>query len=231
MSYSDGDVPNAVFKEKYYWDERFAQEKVYDWLTKFDQVSMYLLPLLKVNDKILMVGCGNSTFSRDLYNAGYKNITNIDFSAVVIDKMKEKYKLECPEMTWEVMDMTDLSGFEDQYFDVVIDKAAMDALAVDEGDVWDPAEHVIKAIDRTCSENARVLKTDGGKFVQISFAQPHFRTKYLMGYRAAQIECSPYEAQTGYANRYNWNLAYQTLVVENGGCLENFLYTMIKGKH
>jgi hypothetical protein len=41
------------------------------------------------------------------------------------------------EMRWLTMDMLDMS-FDDSSFDVVIDKATMDALMVDEGDVWNP---------------------------------------------------------------------------------------------
>ena len=37
------------------------------------------------------------------------------------------------------MDMTSMTGFEDATFDVVLDKAAMDALVTDEGDPWNPS--------------------------------------------------------------------------------------------
>jgi hypothetical protein len=40
----------------------------------------------------LIIGCGNSSLGYDLSKeAGYSNIDNIDYSSVVIDKMKEKY--------------------------------------------------------------------------------------------------------------------------------------------
>ena len=48
--------------------------------------------------KILMLGCGNANFSADLYDDGYKNITNVDISSVVIQQMIEKNKSERPEM-------------------------------------------------------------------------------------------------------------------------------------
>jgi 2-polyprenyl-3-methyl-5-hydroxy-6-metoxy-1,4-benzoquinol methylase len=56
---------------------------------------------LKSSDKILVVGCGNSNFSSDLYDAGYLGIINIDFSQVVIDIMKEKNK-DRMQMEWKV---------------------------------------------------------------------------------------------------------------------------------
>ena len=42
--------------------------------------------------KILNVGAGNSPFSETMYEEGYKNITNIDFSDIVVEDMKEKYQ-------------------------------------------------------------------------------------------------------------------------------------------
>ena len=40
------------------------------------------------------IGAGNSILSEDMYKEGYKNITNIDFSEIVVDDMQTKYKNE-----------------------------------------------------------------------------------------------------------------------------------------
>ena len=77
------------------------------------------------------------------------------------------------------MDMTDMK-FGDAKYDIVLDKGSMDALTIDEGDVWYPNESTIRCVHRMCHSVSRVLKI-GGKFISISFNQPHFRTKYLMG--------------------------------------------------
>ncbi|KAJ1393771.1 S-adenosyl-L-methionine-dependent methyltransferase [Ochromonadaceae sp. CCMP2298] len=130
------DNSNSRFGKVDYWNKRFADEEVYDWLVEFEHVAKDILPLLQISDRILIVGCGNSTFSRRLYDAGYTNIVNIDYSGVVIERMRELNK-DVPGMEWQTMDMRMLD-FLDKSFDVVIDKAAMDALVVDEGDVWDP---------------------------------------------------------------------------------------------
>lgn len=37
--------------------------------------------------RILIVGCGSSAFTEELYNEGFTNITNIDISAVVINQV------------------------------------------------------------------------------------------------------------------------------------------------
>ena len=63
-------------------------------------------------------------------------------------------------------------------FDAVIDKAGMDAVLADGGDVWDPPSHLLSAA-RACTHGvARVLR-DRGTFLSLSFAQPHFRRAYL----------------------------------------------------
>jgi 2-polyprenyl-3-methyl-5-hydroxy-6-metoxy-1,4-benzoquinol methylase len=38
----------------------------------------------------LIIGCGNSNLGIDMKNDGFENIVNIDYSEVVINKMKNK---------------------------------------------------------------------------------------------------------------------------------------------
>jgi len=95
-----------------------------------------MLELIPQKDaRILMLGCGNSTLSQDMYDDGYKNIVNIDYSSVVIDQMRRRHKERRPEMEWLEMDVRDLQ-FADQSFDVAIDKGTMDAMMTSKGDVW-----------------------------------------------------------------------------------------------
>lgn len=61
-----------------------------------------------------------------MYDAGYHNIYNMDISSVVIDQMKERYA-DKEKMIWEVMDAREMS-YEDEMFDIVIDKSTIDAL-------------------------------------------------------------------------------------------------------
>lgn len=51
----------------------------FDWFKKYSDISQHLAPLIPNKDaRILMLGCGNSTLSRDMYDDGYHNILNID---------------------------------------------------------------------------------------------------------------------------------------------------------
>ncbi|KAJ8474431.1 hypothetical protein ONZ51_g7205 [Trametes cubensis] len=124
-----------------------------------------------------MLGCGNSTLSQDMYDDGYKNIVNTDYSGILIEKMRHKHSQSRPEMEWHEMDIRDLK-FEDDSFDVAIDKGTMDAMMTAKADVWDPPEEVVQNCNREVDEVLRVLRK-GGIFIYLTFGQPHFRRRYL----------------------------------------------------
>jgi SAM-dependent methyltransferase len=84
---------NLDFKKHSYWEERFEIEDEYEWLANFESSKKSLVRYLgspSSTPKILVVGCGNSNFSADLYDAGWTNVTSIDFSDVVIERMRLK---------------------------------------------------------------------------------------------------------------------------------------------
>lgn len=127
--------------------------------------------------QILVPGCGNSKLSEYLYDEGYRNITNIDFSKVVIlDMLRRNVRLR-PEMKWRVMDMTQMQ-FEKESFDIVLDKGGLDAL-------MEP-ELGPRLGDQYLSEVKRLLR-DGGKFVCLTLAESHvlglFFPKFRCGWR------------------------------------------------
>nr|CCA18468.1 conserved hypothetical protein [Albugo laibachii Nc14] len=223
---------NKDYKSQAYWNERFECEESYDWLASYHNVGEELGRYIDESDRILMVGCGNSTFSADLYKAGYKNITNLDFSQIVIDRMREKHAKCAPEMEWICGDMTKLTDtFDANTFDVVVDKAAMDAIMVDVADSWNPPEANISQAAAMCTSIHKALK-ETGVFIQISFAQPHFRKRFLMG---DDLERS--------TNVYSWTFDYHpigtmfliaqwqyslTIVLDTDVGLGYFMYVMKK---
>mmetsp|Transcript_29993 Transcript_29993/g.115158 ORF Transcript_29993/g.115158 Transcript_29993/m.115158 type:complete len:158 (-) Transcript_29993:1117-1590(-) len=143
---------NTDYKKKEYWDNRFDSEKHYDWLVSFPDVEETIRMYVKPTDRILVVGCGNSKLSFQLYEAGFRSITSIDYSDVVISRMREQYK-ETPQLIWTVADVRELSEISDAgSFDVVIDKATMDALVVDQGSPWSPSQAAIDDVFKMCKE-------------------------------------------------------------------------------
>lgn len=163
----------------------------YDWCLGYSLLKPALEPYMRTTDSILMVGCGNSSkdqqdtavdlvgLSEDLYEGGFTQIHNIDYSASVIELMGAKTQDACPSMQWSVMDMRDLGAFPSDSFDVVMDKCAMDAIWSDGGSLWDPEDQTKADIGACVAEFHRVVKP-GGTFIFISFGQPHFRKPLLV---------------------------------------------------
>ena len=69
---------------------------------------------------VLVIGCGNSALSADMYDAGYTAIVSVDYSEAVIAQMRTA-NANRAGMQWEVMNVTAMT-FPDGAFDVVIDK-------------------------------------------------------------------------------------------------------------
>jgi 2-polyprenyl-3-methyl-5-hydroxy-6-metoxy-1,4-benzoquinol methylase len=84
-----------------YWESRYSlYTREMDWYGNFqkickdfnlDKILEEGLPKKKNRAKVIELGCGNSTLAHDLVEFGFKNVTSIDFSSTVIDKMKKKY--------------------------------------------------------------------------------------------------------------------------------------------
>jgi SAM-dependent methyltransferase len=171
---------NSAYKSKQYWDLRFKKEASYEWLGNFDtcRAGYEKTGVIFDNNReqsVLVVGCGNSSFSKDLsLLCPDWRITSIDFSNVVIEKMRKQY----PELTWIVQDMTKME-FPLATFDLILDKAAMDALVADEGNSWEPSESSCKSVDDMVESCAKVLKPQGGILSIVSFQPIHFRRRHL----------------------------------------------------
>ncbi|KAG8932719.1 hypothetical protein FRC02_000683 [Tulasnella sp. 418] len=173
---------NEEYSTQEYWDSRYgseADDATFDWFKDYSDIRPLIRELLPQKDgiRILMVGCGNSSLSEEMWQDGYKNITNIDYSTVVIEKMEKKYE-DRPGMEWLVMDARDLR-FNQDSFDVVIDKGTMDAMLAVKGDVWNPPEEAVQNCMKEVDEAIRVLKRPHGVFLYLTFGQPHFRKRYL----------------------------------------------------
>ena len=135
------DLParNDTYKLKEYWDERFTVEDNFEWCKSYDDFKHLMSKHVRKNDRILMLGCGTSKLSEEMYHDGYTSIINIDYSQVVIQKMKQKHQ-HLVGMQYLVMDITNMT-FDKNSFDVIIEKGTLDTLLVDEKHLWDPSEH------------------------------------------------------------------------------------------
>jgi EEF1A lysine methyltransferase 4 len=156
-----------------YWDERYAANPnaQFDWYQPYVTLKEYLIPLLSVHPdfEILVAGCGNSGISKSLYDDGYKNITSVDLSTVVIKQMVARYATS-PQLEFLPADMTNLDGVPDKAFDLILDKALLDSMLC--GD--ESFEQALLML----AESYRVLKS-GGMYVAISYGIPSSRVALL----------------------------------------------------
>jgi len=166
-----------------FWEEQYRTElaEPFDWLFEFyDWPVEWWDRLLHTNEspgplRVLLLGCGHASLSADLSN--YLNqpgnrgaqVISVDSSTTVIEYMREAH----PNLEWHVADCRDLCNgepspehpFRDASFDLVIDKALLDAILV--------YRHVGGRHEAEVSgaaaarEAARVLRP-GGKFILFS---------------------------------------------------------------
>ncbi|KAL0863717.1 hypothetical protein Bca101_042835 [Brassica carinata] len=173
------------FTSKENWDKFFTlrgKDDSFEWYAEWPQLRDSLLPLLRDSLpssscsgslQILVPGCGNSRLSEHLYDAGFRDVTNVDFSKVVISDMLRRNIRSRPEMRWRVMDITKLQ-LADESFDTVLDKGALDAL-------MEP-EVGTKLGTQYLSEAKRVLKP-GGKFICLTLAESHVLALLFSSFR------------------------------------------------
>lgn len=93
--------------------------------------------------------------------------------------MSKRTAQSCPKMSWITADFRDMSTFPTGSFTVVLDKGSLDALWSDGGSQWSPSEAVLADIDAALKEVLRVVVKPAGRFVSISFGQPHFRVPFM----------------------------------------------------
>ena len=104
-----------------------------------------------------------------MYDAGFRNITNIDISPVCIEQMA-RTNIQRTQMTWLEMDALDMS-FPDEVFDMVIDKSTLDAILCGDNYYYKSAKMLM--------EVQRVLKT-GGIYIVLSYNPPLYRMPYFV---------------------------------------------------
>ena len=144
----------------------------------------HITPHLEVASKVLVIGCGNSQFSEQLWLNGYRHLLSIDYSETVIAQMRKKsialHGGQAPEgLQYEVMDLHRLT-LPDHSHDVIMDKACLDAL------VTDHSEAVFADVSSMIDETIRVLHPTKGKYVCVTLAQTNvlklLLTKFAIGW-------------------------------------------------
>ncbi|KAM8930338.1 eEF1A lysine and N-terminal methyltransferase isoform 2-T2 [Pelodytes ibericus] len=161
------------FASTEYWEQFFRKrgERAFEWYGGYLDLCGVLHKYIKPKDQVLVVGCGNSELSECLYDAGCKNLMNIDVSEVVIHRMSERNASKRPIMTFQLMDVTQMTC-NDAHFQAVLDKGTLDAI------LTDTEEGTLKTASMMLSEIGRVLQI-GGRYLCVSLAQAHVLEKLV----------------------------------------------------
>ena len=154
----------------FYYLIHYRRPEPFDWYQVYSGFKDIISSSLSKTDKIINIGCGNSVLSEELYEDGFENITNIDFSPKVISIMEEKYKAKFPKMTFKVMDALDMKEIQTGYYNTVIDKGTLDSVLCGDNSVANAQKMI--------SEVFRVL-APGGHYICITYGDPEHRKKYL----------------------------------------------------
>jgi len=196
-------MSGAGYGDKQYWDKRYeGQEDKYDWYLGYEQFRDLIVPLLNVAPKdtreskqgegskrsrselkVLVVGCGNSDLTEAMYDEGFTDILSIDYSEVVIDRMRKLVSSKKPDVKFDVADVREMK-YADGAYDVIVDKGTLDAVLC--------GNDSIKNAMMMLAECSRCLKKGGFLFV-VTYGQPQSRLNYL-------------EKQ-----KYKWKVRYENL--------------------
>ncbi|XP_075567158.1 eEF1A lysine and N-terminal methyltransferase isoform X2 [Pelecanus crispus] len=137
-----------------YWERFFRQrgQRPFEWYGAFPELCPVLHKYVRPRDKVLVVGCGNSELSEQMYDMGMcEDIVNIDISDMVIRQMQERSRSKRPKMSYLQMDMLQMD-FPDAHFQVVLDKGTLDAILTDE------EVATLAKVDKMFAEISRVLQ-------------------------------------------------------------------------
>lgn len=152
-------------------------------------------------DRILEVGCGNSRISESLSEDGYEEITNMDFSPVVINQMILRCKSKYPKMDFKVMNVLDMKDFGNSQFNVIFDKGTFDSVVCGENGVND-VNQMLNEIDR--------ILVPGGKYICITYGDENHRMKYFQNGRWNNLDVQQKEGNEINGNKKNYFIYIMT---------------------
>ncbi|KAL7549961.1 hypothetical protein ACHAWF_014842 [Thalassiosira exigua] len=153
--------------------------------------------------RVLHVGCGNSRLGEMLLLAGFGDVVNVDFSEVVVEKMRAKYNeafltsvrdhlvgasgrearddrgagrdagAARPQMTFEYGDIVEGLRYPEGSFDLIVMKKTLDSILCSAGSVADAR--------LAMAEVFRLLDGRHGALVILSSAKPEDRAVFFEG--------------------------------------------------
>lgn len=87
-----------------------AQEEEYEWFKGYSEFAHLVTCHLQPASRILVLGCGNSSLTFDLFSAGFHHLTSVDLSPTVIERMRARAAAKvCPGVAKVLLWLTGMS--------------------------------------------------------------------------------------------------------------------------
>jgi len=165
------------YADKQYWATRYTDTSFepFDWYLKWQLLKDTLGRFLTPESHILVLGCGTSDLTEQLYAEGFVNVSNIDQCEALIDQLVEKHQ-DKTTVQYEASPVHLLPKDFPTWigkFDLAIDKGMLDSLACS-ADKWRSTRDALVAI-------SAVLKPGTGIYACLSHASPDLRQAMLLG--------------------------------------------------
>ncbi|XP_010024858.3 EEF1A lysine methyltransferase 4 [Eucalyptus grandis] len=202
-----------AYGEPWYWDRRYETDSgAFDWYQKYSALAPLVNLYVPREDRVLVVGCGNSEFSEGMVDDGYEDVVNIDISSVVIEAMQKKYSNR-PQLKYMKMDVREMSSFDSHSFNAVIDKGTLDSLLCGHNSRQNAAKML--------EEVGRVLK-DKGVYILITYGAPTYRLNLLKEMGSWTIKLHVIEKLVGKSDHL-WELTNPLPLDNEGSSAETLL--------
>lgn len=147
MTSNKDEIPK--FGEMSYWEEGYKTGSApREWFLPFTTIKEFIEKHCPKESKSLVIGCGTSSLSNDMFETGYKDLESMDYSPEAISQMKNMY----PHLKWTVGDVREME-YSTGTFDTIIDKGTLDCLFF--------LDETNEMILQMLSEVYRVLKPEG----------------------------------------------------------------------
>lgn len=179
------------FSSAEYWERFFKKrgEKAFEWYGDYNKLCGVLHKYIKPQDKVLVVGCGNSELSEQMYDVGYKHLINIDISETVINHMNHRNAERRPGLSFHQVDATK-TPYEDGSYQAALDKGTLDAMASEEEGAL--ATSMLTEVSRVLSVGGRYVCVTLAQESVIKLAVEHF---VKLGW-AVRLHCLQNDSQT-----------------------------------
>jgi len=193
------DLTSSWLGSRSYWDAAYAAGRYseeYEWLQSCETIWPHLQGTLPQHSRsscrLLHVGCGNSRLGRVLHDAGFLDVTNVDYSARVVAMMRCRE----PALHWRCLDCSVPGALgEPAAYDACVDKGALDSLF---------EAGTQRARERGCRMVAEVHRAlrPGGRYVLFSNAAAGLDA---LREEFAEVSC---EALEGYSCDLYYRMLY-----------------------